>query len=1301
MIERMRNKAGFTLAELMMSIAIVLILAAIALPSIFTAQNNMRMVELNNAAQSIANAAQAQMTSMKVSGTWLPVINNDDGTVKYPVAKNAPGTDTFYMIASNADGLQGARDNGVLPSLSIDDTVRNGDFVIVFKASTASVIEVFYADGKSGFFGDAPASTTAAQNYYESSAASTDQTVRMKNDPMIGYYQGTPAGATPAVALKNPVIWVDKDDGVLCIRHENINKGLSANVTVSIAKKDDTSQFKLTGLDETFGTAITVEWGANEALLLSGGGVLSTDPGKTTYRIDLNKLVDAVSNQKDSAEKTSLLSLLESYQVLESTRVNATVESSLPSVPASAQAYIEWPKSPAKLRILVTNPHIDDKKSTSGADGAYSKPEDAITLINGALKEKVNPKADGYGDATPDDKNIYELKGTVDALSDTEASRQSYSGQWVNLDDPGVNLSSSAADDKETTPIIEVQPGSFTSKNGSTHTYQVAEIWLNDTLVGSYDSSGNWTWNQGEQPSFLVLVSDDPNAPCDAFFNPVTRVQASAQALRTYRDEGNGISPDEDGGYVLYVRSMPKISEVQDYFAKNAGEIERAISDGGTWSDAYARSADVPSMALQDLFEREFGIPSSSVLWSAALKNARPDSGFGYDNSGTDVFAYYAICPFKPQNDDGSMTRNDTGPSILWRCNSTPSGLYSLMSGMLLAQDFRDPSYDGRMAGLRFEDRTVVNPARISVVESISGRADIAIPATVDYLYFRELYFYSDGKPVAHEGRPAYSWSPYFVCEGSSWDSDTGKLAEPQVSGPSGSASFIGWSLYEDARAPLFPNDKQLNELDSGVLNDFPFGTVDLHAAFKNKVGMLYVEYDEKGSVAGYSGCLNSLGDVNTLTNEGKVASWNYYVVVPKKDVDANNKLVPKARNARLQATGTIIIGDIEYYTYGISKLITDATKKATQEVTVETGSTKEVFYVNFNFAASITQSLEVKESWGTSSNPWIVRHALQFIGTLKAYHVQPNYMGGHFLQTHDIDLSDMYRVGMNPEQCKYTGAFTGSYDGGGYEIRSFYLMLQQYYVGDGGDEDRRGTGLFAQVKGTKDARASLKRIKLVADQNDSYELSKQGNASGFKASSTTVGLLVGSAYYCDIDSCSVVGNNAKISIKYATPTDGWGTLAGGLYDSTITNSSVEGITFMGDRYVSGENWGNTSTVTVGGLVGRIRNTVVSDCKVVETAVGSEKTLTAAKSKTSILACGGLVGAIYSGSVSNCTIDKSEILLPKDQATMKDVYKTCIGGVAGLKDPSVDIQSTTFGVTVSGEGYASESVEDPYWKDGK
>ncbi|WP_418655112.1 type II secretion system protein, partial [Adlercreutzia rubneri] len=107
MAKRGRHTEGFTLAELLMSVAIVLILAAIAFPSIVSAQNNMRMLELNNAAQSIANAAQAQMTAKKVSGTWVDAVKDGDSyRACFPAARSADvSRETFAMPPSRKQAM--------------------------------------------------------------------------------------------------------------------------------------------------------------------------------------------------------------------------------------------------------------------------------------------------------------------------------------------------------------------------------------------------------------------------------------------------------------------------------------------------------------------------------------------------------------------------------------------------------------------------------------------------------------------------------------------------------------------------------------------------------------------------------------------------------------------------------------------------------------------------------------------------------------------------------------------------------------------------------------------------------------------------------------------------------------------------------------------------------------------------------------------------------------------------------------------------------------------------------------------
>ena len=73
----------------------------------------------------------------------------------------------------------------------------------------------------------------------------------MGHDPMIGYYGGTPAGATPEKALANPVIWVDEATGCLMVQDPNIAADGSAGSTTSTVTIENTSKnvaFAISGL---------------------------------------------------------------------------------------------------------------------------------------------------------------------------------------------------------------------------------------------------------------------------------------------------------------------------------------------------------------------------------------------------------------------------------------------------------------------------------------------------------------------------------------------------------------------------------------------------------------------------------------------------------------------------------------------------------------------------------------------------------------------------------------------------------------------------------------------------------------------------------------------------------------------------------------------------------------------------------------------------------------------------------------------------------------------------------------------
>lgn len=1079
MTDRVRYTAGFTLAELMMSIAIILILAAIAIPSIVTSQNNMRMVELNNAAQSIANAAQTQMTAMKVSGTWMALINNDEGNVKYSPATNAPDTDTYYMTASDA------RSNGIVPGLSIDESVRNGDYIIEFTASTAQVVSVFYTDGKSGFFGGAPESTNAAQVYYESEGAATDQATRLAHDPMIGYYEGTPAGATPEVALKNPVIWVD-EESKLCVQNPNLSPSasegqvLTTQTSIVVAMKDDANiAFVIEGLDEG-ASAFSVSALDGSAICQytneNDNNVYSVVPKSAaglndTFAIDLNEL-SRVVQQDAKAQDSGLADTLKQFIADSELHVKASIKTTKPCVPAKAQAFIEWPAKVAKLTMLITNPALDSEEngghSTAGhIKGTYIAPKAELVTEQGGtpvtdirIRETCETFAVSTSSETIRNENI-------------ESTRQSYSGGWVRLSDAYTQKAN-----------VKATVGSYTTSSsesgeaGRTHEYQIYEIWINGARAG-YLKQNSWAWEDSDIAQKFkqcVIGLENDVSPSD-----MTTLTIDTQTLY------NLIDTNTDEGYEVYIRTTPKTDEVQTYFANQSTSLASYLTWVGGVGTTGSRGANRGAFVRQP-FENEFGAPSTVALWNmtttAGMSNITMSDGVQYPKA-LNLRIYYSATP-----------------AVAW----SPDGVYSgqsmytaLPSAVLWLFEKQGDNFI-QMPEAYVQDSRGGTSNNFALAKSDS--ADFEIPYNRDYLFYRVLEYCDQNGTRIGTTEPEYvpytTMSETVIEQQPSIDDfiSVGWLAEGNSAFPDGSKLLI--PVEQQGRATVFDYDAQL-----------AYGSVKLKSQYEEKpkppentVGLMYLEFDANNNVTGYYGSFGGEEPHGVLPEDNEIGSWDYRVLVPENaptpQVSSDDKWgVSTMKEGPVNIDGTV------YDSYSLSVRNTGWLDNIRQTSTFKSGSVSATYTYNIFFAGAVETSKEAASKWGTQESPWMVRTADHFVSQIvsrygdQLTYITGFYAGQSFAQYHDIEMPNDARMAAH--------VFTGTYDGRNHRICNYRPRQGMWTMSN-------YMGLFPQARGATFSNIVISDVQTSGKDDNDWILMPHDS----------FGLLVGDAQDCRFEQCAV-----------------------------------------------------------------------------------------------------------------------------------------------------------------------------------
>lgn len=192
---RRKGKAGFTMSELLIVVAIVIVLFAVAVLSLVTIQKNLRQKELDSKAEILYVAAQNRMSELRAGGyesLYQYDENKVNGVAKVGLipldapeedAEDAITKDTLCYVVSADRVAFGKAAASVLPESSVDAELWNNHWVIEYDPESGSVYGAFYSEEE---ITSGDASTTLPTYLNRMRVRQT----RLRNGAKIGYYGG-------------------------------------------------------------------------------------------------------------------------------------------------------------------------------------------------------------------------------------------------------------------------------------------------------------------------------------------------------------------------------------------------------------------------------------------------------------------------------------------------------------------------------------------------------------------------------------------------------------------------------------------------------------------------------------------------------------------------------------------------------------------------------------------------------------------------------------------------------------------------------------------------------------------------------------------------------------------------------------------------------------------------------------------------------------------------------------------------------------------------------------------------------